>query len=295
MPDIHWGYGFPIGGVAAFDPDADGIVSPGGVGYDVNCLAGATRVLNHLGYTRTIEEIVSCEDRSGVVTFALDTHERLSAPVDAGIARPPRAPTQRLRTSTGHELVSSVDHPILTPTGMVPAGDLRPDDKIASLAFEGVPYEAPGQEALVTESSLREIARQLGKTNRGNGLSQAISNLGNLLPLTPSHPAFPVLLKLAGYLLGDGSLYWEETRKKGRVVAYGAREDLEAMSRDLAPWFRTSQVYARERQHEITTLYAEHSSTSSKRPSGRVNWTIALARRARSACGPPRLSRLVAP
>ena len=36
MPDIHWGYGFPIGGVAAFDMD-DGIISPGGVGYDINC------------------------------------------------------------------------------------------------------------------------------------------------------------------------------------------------------------------------------------------------------------------
>ncbi|MCG6892832.1 MAG: RtcB family protein [Desulfobacteraceae bacterium] len=36
MPDMHWGYGFPIGGVAAFDWK-DGIVSPGGVGYDINC------------------------------------------------------------------------------------------------------------------------------------------------------------------------------------------------------------------------------------------------------------------
>jgi tRNA-splicing ligase RtcB (3'-phosphate/5'-hydroxy nucleic acid ligase) len=36
MPDIHWGYGFPIGGVAAFDLDG-GVVSPGGVGYDINC------------------------------------------------------------------------------------------------------------------------------------------------------------------------------------------------------------------------------------------------------------------
>ncbi len=36
MPDGHWGYGFPIGGVAAFDP-ADGVISPGGVGYDINC------------------------------------------------------------------------------------------------------------------------------------------------------------------------------------------------------------------------------------------------------------------
>jgi len=35
MPDIHWGYGFPIGGVAAFDAQT-GIVSPGGVGYDIN-------------------------------------------------------------------------------------------------------------------------------------------------------------------------------------------------------------------------------------------------------------------
>ena len=36
MPDVHWGYGFPIGGVAAFDLES-GIVSPGGVGYDINC------------------------------------------------------------------------------------------------------------------------------------------------------------------------------------------------------------------------------------------------------------------
>ena len=36
MPDIHWGYGFPIGGVAAFDV-GDGVVSPGGVGYDIAC------------------------------------------------------------------------------------------------------------------------------------------------------------------------------------------------------------------------------------------------------------------
>lgn len=36
MPDMHWGYGFPIGGVAAFD-EHDGVLSPGGVGYDINC------------------------------------------------------------------------------------------------------------------------------------------------------------------------------------------------------------------------------------------------------------------
>jgi len=37
MPDAHWGYGFPIGGVAAFDPEKGGVVSAGGVGFDISC------------------------------------------------------------------------------------------------------------------------------------------------------------------------------------------------------------------------------------------------------------------
>ena len=47
MPDIHWGYGFPIGGVAATDPAEGGVVSPGGVGYDINC--GVRLVRTRLG------------------------------------------------------------------------------------------------------------------------------------------------------------------------------------------------------------------------------------------------------
>lgn len=50
MPDIHWGYGFPIGGVAAMHPE-DGVISPGGVGYDINC--GVRLLSSHL----TEEEI----------------------------------------------------------------------------------------------------------------------------------------------------------------------------------------------------------------------------------------------
>jgi tRNA-splicing ligase RtcB len=45
MPDIHWGYGFPIGGVAAFDYEK-GVVSPGGIGYDINC--GVRLLTTHL-------------------------------------------------------------------------------------------------------------------------------------------------------------------------------------------------------------------------------------------------------
>ncbi len=48
MPDIHWGYGFAIGGVCATDPDEGGVISPGGVGYDINC--GVRLVRSNLFY-----------------------------------------------------------------------------------------------------------------------------------------------------------------------------------------------------------------------------------------------------
>src|SRR5215472_12513584 len=48
MPDIHWGYGFCIGGVCATDPQENGIISPGGVGYDINC--GVRLVRSNLFY-----------------------------------------------------------------------------------------------------------------------------------------------------------------------------------------------------------------------------------------------------
>lgn len=57
MPDIHWGYGFPIGGVAATDPEQGGVISPGGVGFDINC--GVRLVKTNL----TLEEIKNVTPR----------------------------------------------------------------------------------------------------------------------------------------------------------------------------------------------------------------------------------------
>lgn len=54
MPDIHWGYGFPIGGIAAFDYDK-GVISPGGVGYDINC--GVRMIKTQLDYNETKNKI----------------------------------------------------------------------------------------------------------------------------------------------------------------------------------------------------------------------------------------------
>lgn len=57
MPDAHWGYGFPIGGVAAFDPDEGGIICAGGVGFDVSC--GVRLLLTDLKQ----DDIESCKRR----------------------------------------------------------------------------------------------------------------------------------------------------------------------------------------------------------------------------------------
>ncbi|MBN1788722.1 MAG: RtcB family protein [Sedimentisphaerales bacterium] len=57
MPDAHMGYGFPIGGVAAFDPDAGGVISGGGVGFDIAC--GVRALHTHLSF----EEIIAVKDK----------------------------------------------------------------------------------------------------------------------------------------------------------------------------------------------------------------------------------------
>ncbi len=56
MPDIHWGYGFPIGGVAAFDFE-NGVISPGGVGYDINC--GVRLLVSNLKYSEIKGKLIS--------------------------------------------------------------------------------------------------------------------------------------------------------------------------------------------------------------------------------------------
>src|SRR5437763_1300406 len=71
MPDIHWGYGFCIGGVAATDPDEGGVISPGGVGYDINCLSYDTAALHVHGYTRPIGEMAAEWQRAELTCFDL--------------------------------------------------------------------------------------------------------------------------------------------------------------------------------------------------------------------------------
>lgn len=88
MPDIHWGYGFCIGGVAATDPEDGGVISPGGVGYDINCgvrlirtnleLKDVEPVLPRL-IDRLFDKVPCGVGRGGIVTFTRSELNRLMA------------------------------------------------------------------------------------------------------------------------------------------------------------------------------------------------------------------------
>ncbi len=260
MPDIHWGYGFPIGGVAAFDEERGGVVSPGGVGYDVNCLAPDTSVLAFDGSSRTIEEMVRDKigDRVAVFLSAHGKSKLESAPVTAGLSRRNEQGALEIETVSGRTIVATREHPFLTPEGMRPAGDLEVGGRVAVLPFDGVPREPSSQRTIVTEADLREVAARFEKTNSGNGLEQALRSIRWLLPLTDDHPSFPVLLKVMGYVLGDGAIYVERARHRLKVVVNGTPEDLEKMARDLVPFVRRPRVYSRHRRDcKVNTLYGE--------------------------------------
>ena len=81
MPDAHWGYGFPIGGVAAFDADAGGVVSAGGVGFDISC---------------GVRTLVSDCTRADVVGVQQKLAHELERAIPAGVGS-----TGRLRLSAG--------------------------------------------------------------------------------------------------------------------------------------------------------------------------------------------------
>ncbi|MGH9867568.1 MAG: RtcB family protein [Candidatus Polarisedimenticolia bacterium] len=90
MPDMHWGYGFPIGGVAAFDL-ATGVVSPGGVGYDINCGVRLLRSgLNARDIAPRMTDLVTALFRnipSGVGSARRDvrlSHDEVRAVLDRG-------------------------------------------------------------------------------------------------------------------------------------------------------------------------------------------------------------------
>jgi len=277
MPDIHQGYGFPIGGVVA-SRTSDGVISPGGVGYDINCLTAEARVLHAHGYYRRIGEMgkdwqharLVCQDFSG------------GKPIATGVMRylelRPHQSVYRVVTESGFEIRATEDHPFWTPRGMVELARLRPGDQVALYPFEGVPYEEPSDEVIVDENCIKVLLHQLGKSGPGNAIAQIVNQLKqrDLLPLRYDSPQLPHLLKLLGFVFGDGTISFGNRRRQGQVTFFGRPEDLEDIREDIrALGFTPNQVYTRGRQHQITTPY--HTYEFSRRETSVLVSSSALA------------------
>jgi tRNA-splicing ligase RtcB len=254
MPDIHWGYGFPVGGVAAFRVE-DGIISPGGIGFDINCLSGDAQILHEFGHHRPMADF----DRDWNIVRIKCVHPRIGLrnTTIAGFLKLPRRPKRvfKIMTESGREIIATDDHPFLTPQGMVPVGDIDLGQSVSVVPFIGVAFEQPSDEVLVTEARLRAIY-----PGSENGFKQLVNVLRarDLLPLRMDNPRLPYLVKLLGFGQGDGSLHFHRRGGGALVGFYGEPTDLQDIRQDiLAIGFRPSPIYQRRRFHRIQTFYGE--------------------------------------
>jgi tRNA-splicing ligase RtcB len=232
MPDGHQGYGFPVGGVAGIDAE-DGCISPGAVGYDINCLPGDTEVSLSYGRHAAIEDLEGRFENERATVAAGEY--RTDSPIRLFTESGPRR-VYEVQTSEGDTVRATADHPFRTPDGMVELGDLEVGDTVFASGFRGVPDERPEEFVVLSEADFENENRQLDSFLKEN----------DLLPLRSTDDAFQRLLKLVGFHTGDGSFAGPQ------AWFYADPEDLERIREDVsALGFTPSRVYERERNHEI--------------------------------------------
>jgi len=262
LPDAHEGYGFSIGGVAAFDFN-EGIISPGGVGYDISCLTEDTKILTEFGYFKEIKDFeedfkdIEIENSNFLITAkkvminlpTLNLASKIEEPKPINLLLKKKASDNvyRITTELGFSVKASEDHPILTKDGMKNTSFLKNGDEIAICPFEGVPYEKPTDERIL---DLIDFQVNIAKVLSEKGL----------LPLSLNNDKIPHLAKILGYLFGDGTLYF--SNKKGYTCFYGKYEDLAEIQKDIHKIGFNSAIHIRKRQHSITTQYGKKSFAS---------------------------------
>jgi tRNA-splicing ligase RtcB (3'-phosphate/5'-hydroxy nucleic acid ligase) len=256
MPDIHWGYGFCIGGVAATDIDAGGVISPGGVGFDINCLSNSL-ILNELGYWIEMKEYEKDFYKQKLVCMNFDEKKSEEAPILYFLKQKPKREVIRILTETGREIEATCDHPFYTKEGMEELGNLLHGDEVAIYPFEGVEYQEPSSEVIADKNSIKEIFLKLGKSSGGHAIEQILVTLNKkrVLPLYYNSWQLPYLVRILGYCFGDGTLYFSGKDKKGTVCFYGKEKDLLKIKEDLTRIGFKSGIYSRARHHKIKTTY----------------------------------------
>jgi len=260
MPDAHTGYGFVIGGVAA-TKFPEGVISPGGVGYDQNCLPAHTRILCDLGYFREIKEFKQDWGSQDIKIFEGKTQKIAKASI-LRFLELKSLNLYKITTKRGQEIKATKDHPLLTPYGMRITESLSIGDKIAVYPFEGVSYNRPSDEIIVSEKDIKKILLSLDRKPGTPKFKIIIQKLRkrNLLPLTYNHPRLPYILKIMGFIFGDGSMNFIGKRGDGIVYFCGTPEDLEEARKDVRKiGYTPSPIHYRKRKLKKGKVTEEYS------------------------------------
>lgn len=272
MPDIHEGYGAAVGAVFATDVSG-GAISPGAVGYDINCISGDSVVLSDLGFTVPIRKLQSVWQESGVrvLNFSRSAVDR--AKTVLFLKRKSRA-VYKVKTASGREIKATGDHPFYSEKGMQQLKNLQVgQSSIAVVGFEGVPYKKPSSAVIISRRNVEKTLAKLGRKRGTNGYNLIVKALErrNLLPLTYDHPKLPYLLKLMGFMYGDGSMNFIGKKQDGIVSCFSKyADDLMLIKNDLRILgYNSSKIFQRvkvldykgeKRKHISYEFYVNSSS-----------------------------------
>jgi len=255
MPDAHEGYGFPIGGVVAMKWP-DGVISPGGVGYDINCIHPDTIVALPFGTFLKASDLHKKWQHFDI-HFINKEYKRLgSSEIINFNSRKEENFIYEIKTKFGLSLRVTGEHPIYTSRGMIRADELTSEDDIISYPFKGVHFEK-SEEKILDENDFHKLFRKLNLTNAGNRVGQMLSWLRkrNFISINYDSPVLPYLIKVLGYALGDGAMNFIGKNKSGHITLYGSKHDLESINRDLDKIGVKGRIYNRTRDHTIKTSY----------------------------------------
>ena len=254
MPDIHSGYGPCIGGVGAMKLP-EGVISPGFVGYDENCTSPDSKILLKYGASLPIKAL---ENSKNYKVKVLDSKENelKEASMFNFFKRYNNPIIYQIITSSGEKIKATGEHPIQTKKGMKETKFLTEKDRVLIYPFKGVKYKNPPKKIILNEINLKKILAQLERKNEpGHAISQIINQLRSreLLPISYNSPKLPIILKLMGYIFGDGVISF---KKNPQIQFYGDPEDLKEIQKDILELrFKPSRIYSRKRNHSITTFY----------------------------------------
>jgi len=253
MPDLHSGYGFGIGGVAALDIKNGGI-SPGGIGYDINCTHPDAKILTKHGAWIKMEDLEKSWNKLNLRFSDLKNFKLNSTSINFFMKREEKEAMYEITSKTGHKIRVTGDHPILTTNGMKEAKYLNLNDDMVINSFQGIEYEEPSNEIILTKEQFEATLEDLGITDKGNAKKQVINFIEklNILPLKYDSEQLPYLIKLIGFILGDGTI----SISTKQTSFYAGLEDLREIKKDIETLgFSTQKIFSRDRQHKINTNY----------------------------------------